>query len=351
MQWYYEKNGEQQGPVSEAALKQMVEVGTLPSSCLIWQERMDDWAPFSDRFPSEGAVGASGVNFGLSKVACPTCGTSVMPSELIPTGVSSKICPNCSEAYAQSLKEGVSEPVVTASKRRGTGGATPVGELKAIAREALLGNWGIAVLVTFLFGVVSIVMQFVPIIGPIAALLCSGPLILGYAMFFLGLVREEPVEASTLFSGFSAFLQGFLIYLLLAVMIALFAALAAVPGITLLFLSDFGGNPEQAPMFVGGVFLAAFPAIFVYFYFYLKYSLAYFVAADNPDMGVVGILKRSGDLMKGRKLKLFLLFLSFIGWGILTLFTFYIGMLWLAPYVMTSLAAFYDDIGESSEIY
>lgn len=39
----------------------------------------------------------------------------------------------------------------------------------------------------------------------------------------------------------------------------------------------------------------------------------------------------------------FLLYLSFLGWGILSLLTLGIGLLWLIPYVYTSLAAFYDE--------
>ncbi|MGG3971250.1 DUF975 family protein, partial [Geobacillus stearothermophilus] len=37
------------------------------------------------------------------------------------------------------------------------------------------------------------------------------------------------------------------------------------------------------------------------------------------------------------------LYLSFLGWGILSLLTLGIGLLWLIPYVYTSLAAFYDE--------
>ena len=36
--------------------------------------------------------------------------------------------------------------------------------------------------------------------------------------------------------------------------------------------------------------------------------------------------------------------LRFVGWGILTIFTFFIGMLWLVPYIYTSMARFYRDV-------
>jgi uncharacterized membrane protein len=52
-------------------------------------------------------------------------------------------------------------------------------------------------------------------------------------------------------------------------------------------------------------------------------------------------------------MKLFLLDLSFIGWAILSLFTFGIGFFFLQPYVQIAHAAFYEDLkkelGESVE--
>ena len=49
-------------------------------------------------------------------------------------------------------------------------------------------------------------------------------------------------------------------------------------------------------------------------------------------------------MMRGHKFDLFYLYLSFIGWFLLCLLTAGIGFLWLAPYVDTSLAAFYEDV-------
>jgi uncharacterized membrane protein len=41
---------------------------------------------------------------------------------------------------------------------------------------------------------------------------------------------------------------------------------------------------------------------------------------------------------------LFCLYLSFIGWGFLCLFSFGIGYLWLSPYMTLSLANFYEEL-------
>ncbi len=73
------------------------------------------------------------------------------------------------------------------------------------------------------------------------------------------------------------------------------------------------------------------------------YSLAFYVRVDNPDMGVVQILKTSRKIMHGRKLDLGVLTISFIGWIFVCYITCGIGFLWLAPYVEANIAAFYDD--------
>ncbi len=44
--------------------------------------------------------------------------------------------------------------------------------------------------------------------------------------------------------------------------------------------------------------------------------------------------------------KLFLLMLSFIGWFLLSILTFCIGLLWVGPYMYQSMAAFYEDLKE-----
>ena len=51
-------------------------------------------------------------------------------------------------------------------------------------------------------------------------------------------------------------------------------------------------------------------------------------------------MKESKNLMKGYKLDLFLLWLSFIGWALLAILTLGIGFLWLSPYVSTTTAHF-----------
>lgn len=45
MEWYYAKNGQQLGPVSEGALQDLFQNGTIQSGDLVWNESLTDWVP------------------------------------------------------------------------------------------------------------------------------------------------------------------------------------------------------------------------------------------------------------------------------------------------------------------
>lgn len=42
--WYYSKNRQQQGPISEEQLRQLAATGQLQPSDLVWKHGMDQWA-------------------------------------------------------------------------------------------------------------------------------------------------------------------------------------------------------------------------------------------------------------------------------------------------------------------
>ncbi|WP_269524622.1 DUF975 family protein [Coraliomargarita parva] len=346
MEWYYERNGEQNGPVSEAELKGLLATSMIKEQNLIWREGMQDWASFGSIFGAGEAEAPA--KLGLATAACPTCGSQVRANELIPAG-DSQICPNCRDEYAQGLREGLSRPVV-GGRIRGTGGMTPNSELRGQARDALSGNWGNAVLVVFIYGVIQQACGMIPLAGMLLQWLLTGPMMLGMVAFFMGLNRAESAEVGTLFSGFSRFFAGFGIYFVTSILMSLAGLLAAAPGIVLVVMAYTGGAPipEEDPMFVAGLFVALIPGAIVWTYMFLRYGVVYYIANDEPELGVLGAIKRSTEVMKGRKAKLFGLYLSFIGWMFLGMLAFLIGMLWSTAYMSAAIAAFYDDLSEDA---
>ncbi|MGN0235541.1 MAG: DUF975 family protein [Paludibacteraceae bacterium] len=74
------------------------------------------------------------------------------------------------------------------------------------------------------------------------------------------------------------------------------------------------------------------------------YAMVPYLLRDYPELGIREALRTSKQMMKGHKWDLFVLDLSFIGWLLLGIMTAGVGLLWVAPYMDTTHAAFYEDL-------
>ena len=79
---------------------------------------------------------------------------------------------------------------------------------------------------------------------------------------------------------------------------------------------------------------------------YYSYRMAFFILADNPELSAREALKKSEEMMKGRKMDLFVLDLSFIGWLFLVAITFGVASIYVAPYYGATQANFYKNLKE-----
>lgn len=75
-----------------------------------------------------------------------------------------------------------------------------------------------------------------------------------------------------------------------------------------------------------------------------SYAMTPYILEDYPELGANDAIDRSRAMMHGHKFDLFYLYLGFLGWAILCLFTAGIGFFWLVPYMETAQAAFYEDV-------
>ena len=72
------------------------------------------------------------------------------------------------------------------------------------------------------------------------------------------------------------------------------------------------------------------------------------VCADNPEMRARDIVKKSWNMTKGHKGELFVLALSFIGWGILACLTLGILYIWLYPYMLITMILAYEELKKAA---
>ena len=182
-------------------------------------------------------------------------------------------------------------------------------ELKSLAKEQLKGKWGMAILITLLYGILCSISVVNLIIG--------GALTLGLASAFLTLARNDRLQIDDLFNSFTYFGKALCLFLVTGIFIFLWSLLFIIPGI-----------------------VAAY-----------RYSMVYYIMADNPDMDVMQIIEESKKMMCGHKGELFVLDLSFIGWGILCVITFGIGFLWLTPYMEATRVNYYENLRGVTSAY
>ena len=72
--------------------------------------------------------------------------------------------------------------------------------------------------------------------------------------------------------------------------------------------------------------------------------MSFYILADHPEITVREAMNESKRMTQGHKMDLFILQLSFIGWGILATLTFGIGYFWLIPYMQVTMANTYKKL-------
>jgi len=183
-------------------------------------------------------------------------------------------------------------------------------ELRAKARDQLRGKWTGPVVVTLIYVVICVPVTNIPYVGTGLTLILAGPLYLGFSYYFLNFKRGNNPKLEDLFSGFKNLGGSVSLYFIMLIFILLWSLLLLIPGI------------------IAGI----------------RYSMSFYALCDNPDSGAMNALNKSKELMKGNKMQLFLLWLSFLGWAVCCIFTFGIGFLWLIPYMTVSMVNFYEEM-------
>lgn len=214
-------------------------------------------------------------------------------------------------------------------------------KLKREARSQLKNGWGLAIgcffIALILFPFISSIINslaknsdsiFLRIFIYVVTFVLNFLLVVGTLKFSLNYAQSDKTPfVGDIFSGFSVFRKALLIYIILIFSIGLGLALFIVPGII----------------------------------FSLMLSQALYILVDDNKKSALDCIKESIQMMKGNKLELFILSLSFLGWFILMilpifilkffplptyfilvyLLFFLIGLLILIPYINVTFALFY----------
>ncbi|MBQ8002795.1 MAG: DUF975 family protein, partial [Clostridia bacterium] len=175
--------------------------------------------------------------------------------------------------------------------------------LKTALGETPSAVWGV------LGAFIGIVVLIGLVIG-IAYFILGSFVQVGYAKFNLNAVDGAAMSLDNLFSYISQWKRTALASFLQSLYIFLWSCLLVVPGIVASY----------------------------------SYAMTKYILAEDDTISPNEAITRSKELMRGNRWRLFCLEFSFIGWALLTTFTFGVGNLWLTPYTHAAEAAFYRHI-------
>lgn len=178
-------------------------------------------------------------------------------------------------------------------------------EMRAIARNALRGNWQkvfIGMLIYYLVTTTVPLLLNTAIpnpfpayynealeesvrfsIGSLYKYVLEGAFSVGLCSFMLFFFRKKDIHPGYLFNGFEYFVKTFCLMFMISLFTFLWGLLFVIPGI-----------------------IAA-----------LRYSQAFYILADHPEKGVMQCINESKMLMKGNKGRFFYTSLTFFGWSCL----------------------------------
>lgn len=185
-------------------------------------------------------------------------------------------------------------------------------ELKSVAKEQIKGKIGILFVITLIIGAIGAACAFIPVIGPIGAIIITPAFEISMCMIYLKLTKNEEISVGDAFNGFNITGKAVWLAIITQFFTFLWTLLFIIPGIVKVY----------------------------------SYSMAMYILADNPELTAREALSKSKEIMDGHKFDLFVLQLSFFWWYLLGSITLGIAYIYVLPYVSATTANFYNSIKE-----
>ena len=162
--------------------------------------------------------------------------------------------------------------------------------------------------------VVTLIVFMLPTASSIAVIgfIIAGPLLVGQSIYLMDMIEINPdgKKIELIIEGFKkSFVNSLVAMLLVGIFTFLWTLLFIIPGIVKS----------------------------------LAYAMTPYIIASDPSIDAMKAIDKSQEMMKGHKMELFLLYLSFLGWFILAAIT-VVGMVFLVPYIQTTVANFYIEL-------
>lgn len=233
---------------------------------------------------------------------------------------------------------------------------TKIRVIKYNARRSLQGHYGIMILgmlavfgldmlggsmASSLFGGTSTMSV---VLGEAFALIVSlitGIFSAGYCYMQLNIARGREYSLGDLIFFFKnqpdrVIIAGFVL--------ALIQVAAQIPYSYFVYTMDRGTTLEEQMTWMSTISLLMLLSMVLNMLISLPFAMTFYLMADDVNLGGIEALKASARLMKGNMGRYLLLQISFIPLLFLSMFTLYLALLWIIPYMEMSFAVFYQDL-------
>lgn len=212
--------------------------------------------------------------------------------------------------------------------------------LKDKAKDLCKLNWTKLVLATLVYGIICIILTSI-------SYNYKGILsyIINFIILFIGIIyikylimykmRNSHVDARDFIITFKVIWN----YIKFRILMTIFL----IPAIIIYYLIyPLIIASIYAPFIILLIIVCAILIICYILWLELTYFLVKYMIAESIDnLKILKCMSLSHEMIKGYRDDLIILFISFLGWIILSMLTFGIGFLWLLPYINLTLIEFY----------
>ncbi len=187
-------------------------------------------------------------------------------------------------------------------------------ELKSAAKAQIKGKIGILFLITLIISIISsmlsAILSAIHSGGLIVSIIITPAFTLSLIRIYLDVIKGNNPKVGDAFSGFDDFWSAFKVTFLVGLFTFLWSLLFIIPGIVKSF----------------------------------SYSMSTYILAENKEKPALECISESKAMTEGHKMDLYVLGLSFIGWGFLCVITLGIASIWVVPYMQATYANAYNSL-------
>ena len=181
-------------------------------------------------------------------------------------------------------------------------------QAKELGKANMKLQWGASLLILVIYAGLMVCGNAIPVLGGIVV---AGALSYGLTYVYYHASLGKKIEYWDIFKGFeNEFGDNFLAGLLIGVFTTLWSLLFVIPGIVKSY----------------------------------AYSMTFYVLMKEPELDAMEAIHKSCEIMKGHKMRLFMIDLSFLGWTILEVLTAGLVGIYSQPYKHHTKMVFFNNV-------